>query len=44
MHAVILIAIMSLVTIVIRFFPFFVFGGKKETPEYISYLGRVLPY
>lgn len=44
MHAVILIAIMSLVTIAIRFFPFFVFGGKKETPEYISYLGRVLPY
>ena len=44
MHAVILIAIMSLVTIAIRFFPFFVFGGKKETQEYISYLGRVLPY
>lgn len=43
-YAVILIAIVALVTIVLRFLPFFVFGGTKKTPEFISYLGRVLPY
>ncbi len=32
---------MSIVTILIRFLPFIAF--RKRTPEYISYLGRVLP-
>jgi len=41
MNAVILIAVMSLVTILLRFLPFLVF--KKNTPPYIAYLGRVLP-
>ena len=36
-----LIAVMSIVTIFLRFLPFVVF--RKETPAYISYLGRVLP-
>lgn len=36
-----LIAVMSIVTIMIRFLPFVVF--RNETPKYISYLGRVLP-
>ncbi len=41
MNAVILVATMSIVTIGIRFFPFLIF--RKQTPQYISYLGRVLP-
>jgi len=28
----------------LRFLPFLVFGGKRKTPAYISYLGKVLPY
>ena len=41
MNAAILIAAMSIPTILLRFLPFLVF--KKETPPYISYLGKVLP-
>ena len=36
-----LIAVMAIVTILIRFLPFLVF--RKQTPKYISYLGSVLP-
>lgn len=43
-HAAALIAVIALVTIALRFLPFFIFGGKHQTPPYISYLGRVLPY
>ncbi len=41
MTAVILILAMALTTMALRFLPFLVFG--KKTPEYISYLGKVLP-
>ncbi len=41
MHSAVLIAVMSIMTILTRFLPFVVF--RKETPGYISYLGRVLP-
>lgn len=41
MRAAVLIFIMAAVTVLLRFLPFFVF--HKETPPYISYLGRVLP-
>ena len=40
-YAAILIAIMAVVTMLLRFLPFLVFG--KETPSYIAYLGKVLP-
>lgn len=43
-HAVLVIAVTALVTMFLRFVPFLLFGGKKETPAYISYLGRLLPY
>lgn len=42
-YAIAVVAIASLVTIALRFLPFFVFN-KKETPAYISYLGKYLPY
>lgn len=44
LHSAILVAIMALVTIAIRFLPFFIFGENRRTPEIISYLGKVLPF
>ena len=41
MKSAALIATMSIVTIALRFLPFIAF--RKQTPEYVSYLGRVLP-
>jgi len=43
-HAALIVAVSGLVTIALRFLPFAVFSGKRETPEYITYLGKVLPY
>jgi branched-subunit amino acid transport protein AzlD len=42
-HAAILIAVMALVTMILRFLPFMIFRDK-ETPEYINFLGKYLPY
>lgn len=42
-YVLILIAVMALVTMAIRFAPFILFNGK-ETPEFINYLGKYLPY
>lgn len=42
-HGIIAVAIMALVTILLRFLPFWVLGGKK-TPAVVDYLGKVLPY
>lgn len=44
LHSLLLIAVASLVTILLRFLPFWVFGGKRQTPQYVNYLGKVLPY
>ena len=41
MKSAILIAAMSVTTILLRFLPFLVFG--KTTPKYVTYLGKVLP-
>ena len=41
MRSAVLIAVMAIVTILLRFLPFIVF--RKNTPAYISYLGKVLP-
>ncbi len=39
-----LIAAAAIVTALLRFLPFLFLGGKRKTPEYITYLGKVLPY
>lgn len=44
LHAALLIAVASLVTILLRFLPFLIFGSKRKTPDYILFLGRVLPF
>ena len=41
MKSGILVATMAIVTILLRFLPFWVL--KKDTPKHISYLGEVLP-
>lgn len=38
------IFVMAGVTAILRFLPFFILHGKSETPEFITYLGKVLPY
>ena len=42
-HAALIIAVAALVTVALRFLPFLLFGGKRENPSFIAYLGRVLP-
>ena len=44
LHSVFIVAVVAIVTIALRFLPFFIFGGKRKTPEIILYLGKVLPY
>ncbi|MBE5939592.1 MAG: branched-chain amino acid transporter AzlD [Lachnospiraceae bacterium] len=43
-HSIVIVAVVALVTIALRFLPFIVFGGKRKTPEIVTYLGKVLPY
>ena len=42
-RAVLMVAIISAVTMLLRIIPFLVFE-KKETPVFVTYLGKVLPY
>jgi len=37
------VAVISAVTILLRFLPFMIFG-KRETPTFVLYLGKVLPF
>lgn len=43
-HSAVLVAVISLVTIGLRFLPFLIFGENRTTPPLITYLGQVLPY
>ena len=43
MYNIAMIAVMALVTMTTRFLPFLVFGEKRNTPELVTYLGKVLP-
>lgn len=42
-YIILVIAIMSIITILIRFLPFIIFDHGKKLPKWISYLGKVLP-
>ncbi|MBQ9148386.1 MAG: branched-chain amino acid transporter permease [Oscillospiraceae bacterium] len=44
LHSAALIAVIALVTMALRFLPFLIFGGKRETPKFVAYLGKVLPF
>lgn len=39
-----MILVIALVTAALRFLPFVIFGGGRKVPQFVSYLGRVLPY
>lgn len=43
MHSVLLVIVIALATAATRFIPFLIFGGKKQPPAVITYLGKVLP-
>lgn len=43
-HSALLVAVIVLVTMLTRFLPFLVLGGKKQTPAFITWLGKVLPF
>lgn len=43
-HTLYMVIIMSAVTVALRFLPFLVFGKNRQTPYYIIYLGKVLPF
>ena len=40
---ILMIAVAGACTFATRLFPFALFGGKKEVPKFIKYLGAVLP-
>ena len=44
MHSAVLVGVCALITAALRFVPFLVFGGKRKTPAFITYLGKVLPF
>ena len=44
LHSMLLVAVVALVTIVLRFLPFLIFGENRKTPPLIAYLGQVLPF
>jgi len=39
-----MIAVISGVTVLVRFLPFIIFSGERQTPAYVLWLGRYLPY
>ena len=43
LHAILAIAIMAIISYLLRALPFLIFSGK-ETPPFIQYLGKYLPY
>jgi len=43
-HALIIILVMGFMTFATRIVPVLIFGRGEKVPEYILYLGRVVPY
>ncbi len=43
-HAVLTVAVIALVTVALRAAPFLLFGGNRETPQWLRYFSRVLPF
>lgn len=44
LHTWLLIAVIALITALIRFLPFVIWSGSRNTPKIIEKLGQVLPY
>jgi len=43
-HAMIVILVMGLITFATRIVPVLIFGRGEKVPDYIMYLGKVVPY
>ncbi len=43
-HAMIIILVMGLMTLATRILPVLIFGRGEKVPDYILYLGKVVPY
>ena len=43
-HSILIVAVCAGVTILTRFLPFWIFGRGRQLPEWLSRLGKVLPY
>jgi len=43
-HAIIVMVAMGIATIATRILPVVIFGRGKKVPDYILYLGKVVPY
>ena len=43
-HAMLVILVMGIVTLATRILPVLIFGQGKKVPDYILYLGKVVPY
>ncbi len=42
-HAIKIIGVVAICTLLTRALPFLILGGKKEVPQTVKYLGKVLP-
>ena len=43
LHSLLIVVVAALVTVLTRFLPFWIFGVKRKTPEWILRLGTALP-
>lgn len=41
--SIIIVIVAAVCTFATRLFPFALFGGKKQVPKFIQYLGKILP-
>lgn len=44
LHDILLVATIAIVTIALRFLPFWIFGENRTTPPLVAHLGKVLPF
>ena len=44
LHTWYIVAVICLVTSLLRFLPFAIFNGKRKTPKIIEKFGKILPY
>ena len=42
-HSLLIVLVVTVMTLATRALPFLVFGGKRQPPKAIMYLGKVLP-
>ncbi len=43
-HAILIMAVMGLATLATRILPVLIFGRGEKVPDYILYLGKVVPF